>query len=114
MREVGRGTKVFEAEPVRGPLLSLAGPAAAAALEAGRAAGAVVLTDDPVAHFLRPLYSELAAVVCTTGHKHSHLSILTREHDVPCVYAATFPGGRPADGTAVEVDCSGDDGVIRA
>jgi phosphoenolpyruvate-protein kinase (PTS system EI component) len=114
MREVGRGTKVFEAAPVRGPLLALGGAADAAALAADQAAGAVVLVDDPVAVFLRPLYGQLAAVVCTAGNRHSHLSILTREHDVPCVIAAAFPDGRPVDGTPVEVDCSGDDGVIRA
>ena len=34
-------------------------------------------------------------------------------HQVPCVMGAVLTGAEPANGDAVEVDCSGDTGVVR-
>ncbi len=56
---------------------------------------------------------ELTAVVCTSGTPRSHIGIVSREFHVPCVMAAVFDAGEPAEGTEVEVDCSGADGVVR-
>ena len=69
---------------------------------------------DAGATFLTPLYHELAAIVCTGGTPRSHIGIVSREFQVPCVMGATFAGDEPADGTEVEVDCSGAEGVVRA
>jgi signal transduction protein with GAF and PtsI domain len=114
MGEVGRGMKVFDAGPVRGVWRTLNGPDDVLALMDSGAAGVVAVIRDAGATFLTPLYHELAAVVCLTGTPRSHIGIVTREFQLPCVVAAAFgPDGPPADGAEVEVDCSGDDGVIR-
>jgi hypothetical protein len=42
----------------------------------------------------------------------SHIGIVSREFHVPCVMGASLME-EPADGDAVEVDCSGAEGVIR-
>jgi signal transduction protein with GAF and PtsI domain len=85
----------------------------AASLRDGAARDVVALIREPGATYLRPFYGELAAVVCTAGTPRSHIGIMTREFDLPCVVSAVFPEGPPADGTEVEVDCSGDHAVIR-
>lgn len=112
--EVGRGAKVFDAGPVRGRWQALDGPDDVLALMDSGADGVVARVRDAGATFLAPIYHELTAVVCTSGTPRSHIGIVSREYQVPCVMSAAFPGGEPADGAEVEVDCSGDDGVVRA
>ena len=114
MREVGRGAKVFDHPPVRGTWRAMEGPDDVLALMETGADGVVVRVRDAGATFLAPIYHELAGVVCTSGTTRSHIGIVSREFQVPCVMATTFPDGEPADGDEVEVDCSGDEGVVRA
>lgn len=113
MQETGRGTKAFDHEPVRGQVWAFLRPddlAAASAVPAG----IVALVKDPGAVWLRVLADRLVAVVCTTGTPRSHVAILAGSLGIPCVVNARFTGDPPADGTEVEVDCSGEDGVVRA
>ncbi|MBK9181382.1 MAG: hypothetical protein IPM45_17835 [Acidimicrobiales bacterium] len=113
MREIGQGTKVFDAEPVRGRFVAVEGPDEVLALMDTGAGGVVALVRDAGATFLAPIYHELTAVLCTSGTPRSHIGIVSREFRVPCVMGCTFAGGEPADGTEVEVDCSGAQGVVR-
>jgi phosphoenolpyruvate-protein kinase (PTS system EI component) len=53
----------------------------------------------------------LAGVVCTGGTIRSHIGIISREYRIPGVIAARFTYD-PDDGTEVELDGSGDEGVI--
>jgi signal transduction protein with GAF and PtsI domain len=77
------------------------------------AEGVVACVADAGATFLAPIFDELAAVVCLSGTPQSHIGIVSREYQVPCVMGAVFDGDRPSDGDAVEVDCSGELGVVR-
>ena len=113
MQERGRGAKVFDAAPVRGTLRTMEGPDDVLALMDSGADGVVALVREAGATFLAPIYHELTAVICTSGTPRSHIGIVSREFQVPCVMAATFPHGEPSDGDDVEVDCSGDEGVVR-
>lgn len=106
---------MFDHPPVRGRWKRLAGPDDVLALmdaESG-AAGVVALVREAGATFLAPIHHELTAIVCTSGTPSSHIAILSREFHVPCVMGAAF-GGEPADGADVEVDCGGDEGLVRA
>lgn len=114
MREIGRGTKVFDHGPVQGRWRRLCGPEDVLELMDSSANGVVALVRDAGATFLSPLYDELTAIVCTGGTPRSHIGIVSREFQVPCVMGAVFAGGEPADDVQVEVDCSGEEGVIRA
>ncbi|HUQ38812.1 MAG TPA: PEP-utilizing enzyme [Acidimicrobiales bacterium] len=111
--EIARGAKVFDAAPVRGTWRALEGPDDVLALMDTSAEGVVALVRDAGATFLAPIYHELTAVVCTSGTPRSHIGIVSREFQVPCVMAATFTADEPTDGTDVEVDCSGAEGTIR-
>jgi signal transduction protein with GAF and PtsI domain len=114
MRDIGRGTKVFDAAGVRGRWRALEGPDDVLELMDTSAEGVIALVRDAGATFLAPIYHELTAVVCSSGTPRSHIGIVSREFQVPCVMAAQFADGEPANGDEVEVDCSGPDGIIRA
>ena len=80
-------------------------------MDAG-AEGIVAVVRDAGATFLGPIFDELAGVVCTGGTIRSHIGIVSREYRVPGVIAAQLVE-EPANGTEVELDASGDEGVIR-
>jgi len=112
MGEIGRGQKVFDHEPVRGVLRVLEGPGDVLALMEEGAGGVVALVRDAGATFLAPVYHELAGVVCTSGTVRSHIGIVSREFQVPCIMGTTLQR-EPVDGEKVELDCSGEVGVLR-
>jgi len=118
MRELGRGQKVFDHEPVRGVLRVMEGRddviGLLDALDDGdvQSGEVVVLVRDAGATFLAPLYLDLAAIICTGGTMRSHIGIVSREHGLPCVMGCVFESD-PVDGAEIELDCSGDEGVVR-
>jgi signal transduction protein with GAF and PtsI domain len=114
MQEIGRGAKVFDHAPVRGRFTPLEGPDDVLALMDTGAAGVVALVRDAGATFLAPIYHELAAIICTSGTVRSHIGIVSREFQVPCVMTCTFVGDEPAPGTEVELDCTGSEAIVRA
>ena len=50
-----------------------------------KAKGKICIIDDDGTTSLSPILSELAAVVCTTGGMGSHLAIVSREFEIPCI-----------------------------
>jgi signal transduction protein with GAF and PtsI domain len=104
---------VFEAAPVQGIWRRLSSPDDVLALMDSTAEGVVACVADAGATFLAPIFDELTAVVCLSGTPLSHIGIVSREYQVPCVMSASLER-EPADGDTVEIDCSGADGVVRA
>src|SRR4051794_13085070 len=112
MLDCGRGTKVFDAAPVQGTWRFLASPDDVLDLMDRSAEGVVACVQDAGATFLAPIFDDLTAVVCLSGTPLSHIGIVSREYQVPCVMSAQL--SMPvADGDEVEVDCSGAEGVVR-
>jgi signal transduction protein with GAF and PtsI domain len=109
---VGRGTKVFEAAPVQGEWRRLEDPDDVLELMDTSADGVVACVADAGATFLAPIFDELTAVVCLSGTPVSHIGIVSREYQVPCIMGATIDA-EPGNGDRVEVDCAGDDGLLR-
>ena len=114
MKDLGRGAKVFDHDPVSGTWRAMETPDDVLELMGSGAEGVVALVRDAGATFLAPIYHELTAVVCTSGTPRSHIGIVSREFQVPCVMGTTFASGEPGNGDAVEVDCSGPEGIVRA
>jgi len=112
MAEIGTGTRVFAADPVRGAWRRLSSPDDVLALMDTTAEGVVACVADAGATFLAPIFDELTAVVCLSGTPMSHIGIVSREYQIPCVMAASL-AAEPADGDVIEVDCSTDPGVVR-
>ena len=113
MRVRGTGAKVFDHEPVRGVWRPLDGPDDVLDLMDSGAEGVVALVRDAGATFLAPIYHELTAIICTSGTVRSHIGIVSREFQVPCVMACQFTGAEPDAGAEVELDCSGEEGDVR-
>ena len=111
--ELALGVRVFEAAPVRGVWRRLTSPDDVLALMDTSAEGVVACVADAGATFLAPIFDELAAVVCLSGTPLSHIGIVSREYQVPCVMSAVFTSEEPTDGDAIEVDCSTADGIVR-
>jgi signal transduction protein with GAF and PtsI domain len=113
MQDIGSGTRVFEAAPVRGAWRRLSSPEDVLALMDTSADGVVACVADAGATFLAPIFDELTAIVCLSGTPLSHIGIVSREYQVPCVMGTALDH-EPSDGDEVEVDCSGEAGVVRA
>jgi signal transduction protein with GAF and PtsI domain len=107
------GTVVFRAAPVQGSWRMLHTPDDVLGLMDTGAEGVVAGVQDAGATFLAPIFDELTAVVCLSGTPASHIGIVSREYQVPCLMGTAFADGVPADGSAIEVDCTGDPGVVR-
>ena len=113
MHEIGRGAKVFDHVPVRGRFAPMEGPDDVLTLMDSGADGVVALVRDAGATFLAPIYHELTAIICTSGTVRSHIGIVSREFQVPCVMACVFSEGEPGAGAEVELDCSGPEAIVR-
>jgi phosphohistidine swiveling domain-containing protein len=113
MQQLGRGAKVFDHAAVRGTWRPMEGPDDVLELMDSGAEGQIVLVCDAGATFLSPIFHELAGIVCTGGTLRSHIGIVSREFQVPCIMGLTFDGAEPDVGATVELDCSADDGVLR-
>ncbi len=112
MRIFGQGHRVFAHGPVQGTWRVLEGPDDVLDLMDTGAEGVVALVRDAGATFLAPIFHELTGVVCTGGTPRSHIGIVSREFQIPCVMACVLDDD-PGDGTTVELDCSADPGVLR-
>ncbi len=112
MTIIGTGTKVFDAQPVQGIWRRLDAPLDVLELMDSGAEGVVACVADAGATFLAPIFDDLTAVVCLSGTPMSHIGIVSREYQVPCVMGAEL-STTPTDGDTVEVDCSGDAGIVR-
>ena len=49
------------------------------------AEGKICLIDDAGTTTLGPILSDLTGILCTTGSAGSHLAIVSREFDLPCI-----------------------------
>jgi len=113
MTDLGTGVTVFTAAAVHGIWRMLHSPDDVLELMDSGAEGVVAGVQDAGATFLAPIFDELTAVVCMSGTPSSHIGIVSREYQVPCIMATVFAGASPADGARVTVDCIGEVGVLR-
>lgn len=71
-------------------------------LSGGVPADTIAVIDDCGGTLTAPILGEFKAVVCMGGTVRSHLGILTREYNVPCLMNATIDGLRDESRIAVE------------
>lgn len=69
----------------------------------GVPAGTIAIIDDSGGTLTAPIIDQFAGVVCAGGSVRSHLGILTREYNIPCLMNAKVAGIREGDRIAVEV-----------
>lgn len=84
----GAGDNLFSTAAVRGEARWFRTPADVVSCPTGELAGLIAFVHQGGMTFLSPILSDVRAVVCTAGSLESHLALLARELEVPCVMAA--------------------------
>lgn len=64
--------------------------------------GTVAIIDDSGGTLTAPIIEKFVAVICAGGTVRSHLGILTREYNIPCVMNAKIAGIRDGDQVVIE------------
>jgi len=64
--------------------------------------GTIAVIDDSGGTLTAPIIEQFAGVICAGGTVRSHLGILTREYNIPCVMNAKVAGIRDGDRVAIE------------
>jgi phosphohistidine swiveling domain-containing protein len=101
--EIGTGTTLFTAGEVRGTARWFHDTSDVLSIDDDDLEDTVAFVHKGGMTFLSPILPDLRGIVCTAGSRESHLAILSRESDVPCVLAAQLTG-EVADGDTVVLD----------
>ena len=67
----------------------------------GVPAGTIAVIDDSGGTLTAPIIEQFAGVICAGGTVRSHLGILTREYNIPCLMNAKIAGIRAGDRVAI-------------
>jgi phosphohistidine swiveling domain-containing protein len=105
LTDVGTGVTLFTAGEVRGTARWFHDTSDVLSIDDDDLEETVAFVNKGGMTFLSPILPDLKAIVCTAGSRESHLAILSRESDVPCVLAAQL-SGEIADGDTVVLDLS--------
>ena len=105
LSEVGTGVNLFKAGEVRGVARWFNDTSDVLSIDDDDLEETVAFVSKGGMTFLSPILPDLRGIVCTAGSRESHLAILSRESDVPCVLAAVL-SGTVADGDTVVLDLS--------
>lgn len=68
----------------------------------GVPAGSIAIIDDSGGTLTAPIIDQFAGVICAGGSVRSHLGILTREYNIPCLMNAKVTGIREGDRIVIE------------
>jgi phosphohistidine swiveling domain-containing protein len=105
LTDVGTGVNLFTAGEVRGTARWFHDTSDVLSIDDDDLEDTIAFVNKGGMTFLSPILPDLRAIVCTAGSRESHLAILSRESDVPCVLGAQI-SGEIADGAAVVLDLS--------
>ncbi|MFO7797259.1 MAG: PEP-utilizing enzyme [Promethearchaeati archaeon] len=86
MKLLGKGLSCSSKEDASGELIYIKTVQDVIALF-DNAHGKICLVQDAGTTTLGPILSDIEGVVCTTGGPGSHLAIVSREFDIPCIMA---------------------------
>lgn len=71
-------------------------------LSDGVPAGTIAIIDDSGGTLTAPIIDQFSGVICAGGTVRSHLGILTREYNIPCLMNAKVAGIRDGDTVSIE------------
>lgn len=92
LNEVATGINLFPAGEVRGVARWFNDTSDVLSIDDDELEETVAFVHKGGMTFLSPILPDLRAIVCTAGSRESHLAILSRESDVPCVLATELTG----------------------
>jgi phosphohistidine swiveling domain-containing protein len=105
LNQVGTGVNLFAAGEVRGVARWFNDTSDVLSIDDDDLDETIAFVHKGGMTFLSPILPDLRGIVCTAGSRESHLAILSRESDVPCVLAAELTG-EINDGDTVVLDLS--------
>jgi phosphohistidine swiveling domain-containing protein len=105
LNQVGTGVNLFTAGEVRGVARWFNDTSDVLSIDDDDLDETIAFVHKGGMTFLSPILPDLRGIVCTAGSRESHLAILSRESDVPCVLAAELTG-EIKDGDTVVLDLS--------
>ncbi len=68
----------------------------------------ILFTRSASATAVTPLFARIKGIVCTSGGATSHLAIVAREFDLPCVMALEVENGAAVDNVLVRITAEGE------
>jgi len=72
----------------------------------------ILLTPTASATIMTPLFPRIKGVICSTGGATSHVAIVAREFDLPCIMGVQFEpehdSARKLDGLSVSLNAQGE------
>lgn len=104
----GSGTPSYRFEPTSGIIRRFVSPQDVIASIDEDVESMVALVNSGGTTFLSPILGRLAGIIACDGTLRSHLAIVSREFEVPCLVGATVDAGL-ADGDTVLLECVGND-----
>lgn len=102
---VGTGTNLFTAGQISGTARWFLDTTDVLAIDDDDLEDTIAFVNKGGMTFLSPILPDLRAIVCSAGSRESHLAILCREADVPCVVATELVGD-VTDGEPITLDLS--------
>lgn len=105
LNEVGTGVNLFVAGRVQGTARWFNDTSDVLSIDDDDLEETIAFVSKGGMTFLSPILPDLKGIVCTAGSRESHLAILSRESDVPCVLGAELTG-TVSDGDTVVLDLS--------
>ena len=100
---VGTGANLFPAGQIQGEARWFHNPADVVGADEDELPNLIAFVGKGGMTFLSPILAEVKAVVCTAGSLESHLAILAREFEIPCLMGTQL-GGEIADGEEIVLD----------
>jgi len=92
---IGKGDLVFETDPVEGTARWFREPQDVIDSIDSDLESTIAVVEFGGTTFLGPVLGRLAGIICMKGSLRSHLGIVSREYDIPCVMA--LQGDRPIE-----------------
>jgi len=109
---IGTGTPSFTFAPVSGTVRHFGSPADVIQSIDSDLESTIALVSSGGTTFLGPILGRLGGIVCLDGTLRSHLAIVSREFEVPCLVGTDLAQDVP-DGTEVVLDIDGGAGLLR-
>jgi phosphohistidine swiveling domain-containing protein len=100
---VGTGANLFPAGQIQGEARWFHNPADVVGADEDELPNLIAFVGKGGMTFLSPILAEVKAVVCTAGSLESHLAILAREFEIPCLMGTQLDG-EIADGEEIVLD----------
>ncbi|MEW6471215.1 MAG: PEP-utilizing enzyme [Actinomycetota bacterium] len=108
---VGKGANLFPAGQIQGSVRWFHNPADVVGADEDELPNLIAFVGKGGMTFLSPILAEVKAVVCTAGSLESHLAILAREFEIPCVMGTQLDGD-VVDGEEIVLDLSNDSTAV--